>query len=73
MVSRMGGSMPVSDWMKEGVETRAERVKRLERERVLDELIQRFESDFARIERERGTRAAWDIVDLRAAIKELRK
>ena len=44
-----------------------------ERERLLNELTQRFESDFARIERERGSRAAWDIADLRLVIRELRE
>jgi len=44
-----------------------------ERERLLNELTQRFESDFVRIERERGSRAAWDIADLRLVIRELRE
>ncbi len=60
----MGGSFPVSDWMKEGVETRTERVKRKERERVLDELLRKID-DFPDKRMLSTFRMRWMIEEIR--------
>jgi DNA transposition AAA+ family ATPase len=48
-MSPQGGSFPYSAWMKEGVETRTERVKRLERNRVLNQIHVRLDEEYHRI------------------------
>jgi 4-hydroxy-3-methylbut-2-enyl diphosphate reductase IspH len=64
-----GGSFPVSDWMKEGIETRTERVKRLERERVLDEVWVRVKAEFMAA----GVGASAPLRRVERIIKELRE
>lgn len=46
-MSRMGGSFPLWPGATAGEETRTERVKRLERERVLDEIEKRISAAHA--------------------------